>query len=225
MKKVTLQEHIARIKEISMLRENVGQQPQQQDNIQQQTDAEFEKGLDMAVKDLQNQLPQLAKTVGDKDGQLEPAGSNQINEMLNEAGLLSLGISAALSAPKMAELLGNALQKSGKKFDSERVQKWGEYLAKKGHKLHSAYLGLIKKIIKPFMSKSSDEEIEKYAERVLLSVILIAGVNAFESAASAAAAGKGSFAAAKGGLGTIKAGEIFNAVRKNIGGWLSTFTT
>ena len=214
-----LQEHISRIKELSALNEN--------DQILSEptVDIEMDKAMSMIMNDLPKQVELMAKTKGDRDGQIELSNTNEgIDKFLNEAGIIALGMSAFLSAPKLTELLGDVLQTSGKKFDNEGLNAWGVKLSKLGHKWHEKYCGLIKRMVTPFMKNSTDQQRSQMAEKILMSVILVAGVDAISAAGSAVGAGKFGYAVAKGGLGGIKAMEVFNAVKSNIANWVAGAT-
>ena len=235
-KKRTLQEQIKRMKKLALITEDNGikpsdvnpNQPNKESEIEDiinnpQFDQEMDKAMQMFAKDLPNEISQLANTVGDKDGQIEIEGNDLTTEgKLNEAGLIGLTISAFLAAPKLAELLGDALAKSGTNLDRTSIQKAGEKLSRLGHKWHKNYLNVIKKIITPFTKTLDETDRQKFAEKILMSAILIAGVNSLTAATAAGQAGNIGLSALEGGLGGVKALEIVQAMKGNFPKWIAS---
>lgn len=92
---------------------------------------------------------------------------------LNEAGLLSL----AVSAPAIMKYGGKAAEWAGKKMNSAWLQKWGGKAAKAGEKLHHKYVGLIEKALKPFMPNATPDQLHKASNAIFMGgvAILFAG--------------------------------------------------
>lgn len=117
----------------------------------------------------QNQAQQQVKE--SEEGRIlrfdEDKFKNHLEGELNEGGLLGL----AASAPAIMQLGGKFLGWTGKKVNSDVMQKWGKSVADAGHKLHHKYIGALEKIIVPFMKGQSHEAIHQAAEAMFMTLV------------------------------------------------------
>lgn len=92
---------------------------------------------------------------------------SHLEEELNEGGILGL----VASAPAIMQLGGKLIGWTGKKVNSNIMQKWGNSVAHAGHKLHHKYIGALEKIITPFMKGQSKENIHQAAEAMFMTLV------------------------------------------------------
>jgi hypothetical protein len=193
-------------------------QPQQGQNVDQQLDqllanpqldAELNNAMAQITKTLPNDLTNIAKTTGDRDGQLEV----QEQELRVDEGLMMVA-GAILAAPKIAELLGKGLSKAGVKVNSQTIQKWGEKLSHFGHTIHDKYIGAIEGILKPITGYMDDNQRHQLAGTILTMIVAGLGVASISGAIHAAQAGHAALATAEGGLSAIKGLELAEKVRE-----------
>jgi len=248
MMKKSLDEHINRMKYLTdysgkgkKINENAPVAPvqtqqatqttQQSQVNPQQAEAAFEKEMQAALsqimQDLPNELNNVARNSGDRDGQLELAGDQQTapqqpnpQQVQNEAelkeavGMLAAG--AVLALPAITNMVGKAAQFLGKKVDSQTIQRFGEKTKNFAHKMHHSYEGVIDKILSP-LTKNLDPAKRKIVNQVVFYTIVATffGIGA-SGAVGAAGAGKAGLAAAEGGLSTVKASELVAAAKEVI---------
>jgi hypothetical protein len=154
------------------------------------------QALDILVADMPNILNVIANQQGDKDGIIDAPGvykfdkqqtvseikdghileikfdENKFQEcmeedLIKEAGLLGL----TLSAPAIINMTGKIASWTGKKLNTNWLQKFGDKMSHFGEKIHHKYIGTIEKVITPFMPNASKEQIHKVAEIALMGVI------------------------------------------------------
>lgn len=190
------------------------QQAQQNPEIQinQMIDnPQFEQELDKAMvqisQSLGNDLQQIAKSNGDRDGQLE------VKEQIGEAGGLLIA-STVLAAPKIIEYMGKGLQKLGVKVSNQTLQKMGGKLSHFGHAIHHKYVGVIEAILKPITGYMDDQQRHILAGQILTMIVAGMGIASISGAISAAQAGHSALAATEGGLSLIKGTELAEKVRE-----------
>lgn len=247
--KKSLYEHIERMKFLSKyngkrsINEDVQQQGGQQNPTQPQSqqagiDPNFEKEMTAALgqimQDLPNELADVAKSGGDRDGQLELTGDQQQanpnapqqpqqpapqqvqNEAeLNEAiGMLAAG--GVLALPAIVGMVGKAAQFLGKSIGHGDLNQWGEKTKNFAEKMHHSYEGVIDKILSP-LTKNLDPAKRKTINKIVFYAIIATffGLGA-SGAVGAAGAGKAGLAAAEGGLSGIKASELVAAAKEII---------
>ena len=147
------------------------------------SDDKILKTLDIALstitKDLEGVLAGALTKVGDKDGELDIAESmgiktkeidfdeNALKDTLSEGGWMGL----VLSAPAILQLGGKMAGWLGKKLDQGWLEKIGGKVATAGDKLHHKYIHGFEIIAKKFMPNSSDEEVHKVAEALMMGVV------------------------------------------------------
>lgn len=136
--------------------------------------------LDIAGQQQNQQQPAQSQ----QQNQQQPAQvkeSNQIRELkfdenkfkshlsdeINEGGIIGL----AASAPAIMQLGGKLIGWTGKKVNSNVMQKWGKSVADAGHKLHHKYIGALEKVVAPFMKNSSKEDVHKAAEAMFMTLV------------------------------------------------------
>lgn len=76
-----------------------------------------------------------------------------------------------VSTPAIMKMGGWLLQKMGGKANPNVVQKWGQYISKKGEQLHHHYLKSIEGWIAPFTKNMSPEARKKASEAILMGVV------------------------------------------------------
>jgi len=144
-------------------------------------------------------------------------------ELQNEAlGMLAGGI--ALSAPTITKWIGKGVGALGKKVDSNRLNTWGEKIAKFGDKWHHAYINTIATAVAKFMPADAngqkpnykDPKVQKIANVIFISIVAAMGAGAASGAAQAAQTGQTALAAVEGGLAGVKGFESSEAVLKGI---------
>lgn len=160
----------------------------------------MDQGMNSLIQQLPNILKNFTSTAGDKDGQLDIAGQQQaqgqqkvqgqqaqvkemvelkelkfdenkfkshLSDEVNEGGVVGL----VASAPAIMQLGGKLIGWTGKKVNSNLMQKWGKSVADAGHKLHHKYIGALEKVIAPFMKNSSKEDVHKAAEAMFMTLV------------------------------------------------------
>jgi len=240
-----LNEQVSRMKQLSLITEigeqPVGQQPTAQSgqlpaqNVQQQTnqenpvqdaqvDTELETAIKMAIQSLPTEMPAITREVVKNQNTPVPApvpvGEEQLHEFGTEA--IGLGISIFLTAPKLTEMLGQAVKQFGISTDIKLIRNIGNKLAVLGKNWHHLYINMIEKAIVPF-TKGLDEQNRKiWAERILISMIVGAGVTSALGAIHAAEQGELGMSALESGLGGVKATEIANSLKSVLPKLVST---
>ena len=169
------------------------------ENISQNdVDQSVKIAMDSILKSLPNILSTIAKTTGNKDGQLEigqqpaqkqqqqaPKSGQQVQAVTQEGSLKfdegkykkyeelnEAGIIGLVaSAPAIMNFGGKLVQKLGVKTNSTTLQKFGTAISHTGEKLHNAYLGTIEKMITPLMKGQSPETIKKASEAVFMGLV------------------------------------------------------
>lgn len=207
--KRTLDEHIKRIKQLSLISEN--DNANKENTIEKITDTpEFEAKIEDAMNSLldkiSNDFNQLGNKVGDRDGTLEVQGESL---EINESGLAILG-GTVLAAPKIIDMIGKGTRQLGIKVNSNMIKNAGEAATNAGKKLHNLYFNTILNLLKklPRYKNMSDENQKKIAKGVLLAATVAAGLSALNGISSALSAGDIGTAAIETGLGSVKALEI-----------------
>jgi hypothetical protein len=92
---------------------------------------------------------------------------SHLSDEMNEGGIMGL----VASAPAIMQLGGKLIGWTGKKVNSNLMQKWGKNVADAGHKLHHKYIGVLEKVITPFMKNSSKEDVHKAAEAMFMTLV------------------------------------------------------
>lgn len=190
-----------------------GQQPNIEQQLDQllnspQLDQELNNAMATVTKTLPADLSKIAKTTGDRDGQLEVTEELRVDE-----GLMMVA-GAILAAPKIVELMGKGLSKAGVKVSSQTLQKWGEKLSHFGHAIHDKYIGAIETILKPITGYMDDQQRHALAGTLLTMIVAGLGVASVSGAIHAAQAGHAALATAEGGLSLIKGVELAEKVRE-----------
>lgn len=206
----TINEHINRIK---FLFEYNSKNPINENQYIEENDIDpnFEKeitlALNQAINDLPNELNIIAKTTGDRDGQLE------LNTGVNEdATMLVAG--AALALPEISKMVGKASEFLGKRLDNQTIQNFGQKAKIFGDRMHHKYEGLIDKILQP-LTRNLNPEQRKTVNKIVFYTIIAAffGIGA-TGTISAATAGNTGLAAVEGGLSSVKATELAAAAKE-----------
>jgi len=203
------------------------QQPQQN---QAQIDANFEKEVDSALSQIMKELPQqvqqIAKTQGDKDGQLEPIGQqNQqpaaqqqtpvAEQELSEA-ILPLVAGAGLALPAITNLVGKSLSFLGSKTDNQTIQSIGQKVSHVGEHLHHKYLDVLKGILSPYIGSLPPKTQEGVVNGIFYALVAALGAAGVAGATHAVHGGNIGLASVEGGLSTVKASELISAARSII---------
>lgn len=231
--KKSLNEHINRMKYLTKYngKKSINENIEIQENIE--IDPNFEKEMQAALgqimNDLPNEIANVAKNSGDRDGQLELVGGNQQQtpqQVQNEAELkeaiLGLAAGGVLALPAIVGMVGKAAQFLGKKIGHGDLNQWGEKTKHFAEKMHHSYEGVIDKILSPFTKNLSPEQKKTVNKLVFYAIIAtFFGVGA-SGAIGAASTGNAALAAAEGGLSGIKAGELVAAAKEIIPKVLST---
>lgn len=235
MKKQSLNEHISRMKYLTQYngKKRINEEIVTNETIDPNEEVAFEKAMTDALNQVMNDLPgelqQAAQTQGDKDGQLNVAGTQPtaqqpqqpiqpqqtqpIQEAVNEA-LLSLVGGAALALPAISKLIGSASAFLGKKIGSGDLSQFGQKAKDFGEKMHHTYEHLIDKALSPLTSKLDPNTRKNINKLVFFSIIATFFGFGAGGALHAGAAGQTGLAAAEGGLSSIKATELIAAVRQ-----------
>jgi len=235
--KKSLNEHISRMKYLTKydgkrsINENLA--IHEDGNIDPNFEKEMQAALGQIMQDLPNELSNLAKNAGDRDGQLELTGGQQPvqgqqatqptqtpqqvqNESeLNEAiGMLLAG--GVLALPSIIGMVGKAAKFLGKTIGQGDIARFGEKTKNFAEKMHHSYEGVIDKILSP-LTKNLDPAKRKIINKVVFYAIVATffGVGA-TGAVGAAGAGKAGLAAVEGGLSTVKASELVAAAKEII---------
>jgi hypothetical protein len=161
----------------------------------------MDQGMNSLIQQLPNILKNFTATAGDKDGQLDVVGQQQpqaqqqpqtqkqapvkegiqlrelkfdenkfkshLDGAISEGGIVGL----VASAPAIMNLGGKLIGWTGKKVNSNLMQKWGKSVADAGHKLHHKYIGALEKVIAPFMKNNSKEDVHKAAEAMFITLV------------------------------------------------------
>jgi hypothetical protein len=173
--------------------------PKRDQKIGQNIDATMDQAMAKMVQGLPAVLAKFAKAGGDKDGALDASGvydndganaqaqpiqEGMVNEItfneavfmetmgegeLNEGGILGL----AMAVPAILKYGGKAAEWTGKKMNSQWLQKWGGKTAKAGEKIHHKYIGVIEKVIAPFMPNANKEQLHKAANGIFMGGVAI----------------------------------------------------
>jgi len=96
-------------------------------------------------------------------------GEGLNEEDLNEGGILGL----AMAVPAILKYGGKAAEWTGKKMNSQWLQKWGGKTAKAGEKIHHKYIAIIEKAIAPFMPNADKAQIHKAANGIFMGGVAI----------------------------------------------------
>lgn len=86
---------------------------------------------------------------------------------LNEGGILGL----VASAPAIMQLGSKLLNWTGKKTNTEFLQKWGNSVAGAGEKLHHKYIAVLEKAVAPFMKNSTPQQKHQAAEAMFMTLV------------------------------------------------------
>jgi hypothetical protein len=218
----TLDEHIARIKELSLITEdtvdlnkddpNTGDSPLD-DAIES---PEFADKIESIIKGLVDDVDvddinQLGNLVGNRDGVLALQGEPV---SVNEAGLAVVG-GAIIAAPKIMSMIGKGVRQLGIKTKTEWIQSAGEAAYEASHKLENTYqnviIGGLRKL--PKYRNTDDAQLRSIASGIILGLTVAAGIASLSGFASAAKAGNIGMSAIEGGLSGVKGAEVATAAR------------
>ena len=218
----TLDEHIARIKELSLITEdtvdlnkddpNTGDSPLD-DAIES---PEFADKIESIIKGLVDDVDvddinQLGNIVGNRDGVLALQGEPV---SVNEAGLAVVG-GAIIAAPKFMSMIGKGVRQLGIKTKTEWIQSAGEAAYEASHKLENTYqnviIGGLRKL--PKYRNTDDAQLRSIASGIILGLTVAAGIASLSGFASAAKAGNLGMSAIEGGLSGVKGAEVATAAR------------
>jgi hypothetical protein len=92
---------------------------------------------------------------------------SHIEDELNEGGILGL----VASAPAIMQLGGKFIGWTGRKTNTQLLQKWGKNIADAGHSLHHKYIGALEKVVAPFMKGQSKEAVHQAAEAMFMTLV------------------------------------------------------
>ena len=221
-KKRTLDEHIARIKELSLITEdtvdvnkddpNTGDSPLD-DAVES---PEFAQNIESLIKNLVDDVDvddinRLGNVVGDRDGVLNLQGESY---EMNEAGLAVVG-GTLIAAPKIMNMIGKGVRQLGIKTKTEWIQKAGEAAYEASHKLEHTYQNVVIAGLRklPKYKNSEDDQLRKIASGIILGLTVAAGIASLSGFASAAKAGNIGMSAIEGGLSGVKGAEVATAAR------------
>ena len=218
----TLDEHIARIKKLSLITEdtvdlnkddpNTGDSPLD-DAIES---PEFADKIESIIKGLVDDVDvddinQLGNIVGNRDGVLALQGEPV---SVNEAGLAVVG-GAIIAAPKVMSMIGKGVRQLGIKTKTEWIQSAGEAAYEASHKLENTYqnviIGGLRKL--PKYRNTDDAQLRSIASGIILGLTVAAGIASLSGFASAAKAGNLGMSAIEGGLSGVKGAEVATAAR------------
>ena len=226
--KRTLEEHISRIKELSLINEvdlktnQLGQDQTEGSNI---IDSDiFKNSIEKLLPDIlskvSSDINKIGNQVGDRDGTLEPINTNTQLQLqgesieINEVGLAMAG-GVVLAVPKVIEMIGKGTKQLGKTVKNDWIRSAGEAVTKAGIDLHHTYgstlLGLLKRI--PKYKEMSEEKQKAIADGILLAATVALGISAVNGVQSAIEAGHSGIAALESGLGGVKGIEVGGAAR------------
>lgn len=205
--KRTFEEHINRIKQLSLIVEN----DQTNNNVESEEDVvadiidmdAFDKVLDKefeeTLNDVTKNINNISNKVGDRDGTLEIKGESfDINE-----GVGVLAAAGIYSAPKIIEMVGKGVKQLGIKANSEIIQKMGQKVYDSGHKLHGKYRNFV---LKQLQRNSKFREMDEKTQNKIVELIFLA-----VGSAIAMLSIKGLYSAVEGGqiaMSAIKSGDI-----------------
>ena len=223
--KKTLEEHIARIKELSLITEDDNQQVNVNKDDPNTGDSplddaiespEFADKIEILIKGLVDDVDvddinKLGNIVGNRDGVLALQGEPV---SVNEAGLAVIG-GAIIAAPKIMSMIGKGVRQLGIKTKTEWIQSAGEAAYEASHKLEHNYqniiIGGLKKL--PKYRNTNDEQLRGIASGIILGLTVAAGIASLSGFASAAKAGNIGMSAIEGGLSGVKGAEVATAAR------------
>jgi len=221
----TLEEHIARIKELSLINEddnkqvnvnkddpNTGDSPLDDAAESQEFADKIEGMIKNIVDDLDvDNLNHYGNIGGDRNGKLELI-NNPV--AVSESGLAIVG-SSILAAPKVMEMIGKGVRQLGIKTKTQWLQSAGEAAYEAGHKLESTYqniiIGGLKKL--PKYRDSTSEELKGIASGIILGITVAAGIASLSGFASAAKAGNIGLSAIEGGLTGAKGAHALDVAK------------
>jgi len=219
----TYEEHIARIKKLSLITEdefidpnkdnpNTGDSPLD-DAVES---PEFAHRIESLIKDLVDDVDvddinRLGNIVGDRDGVLTVQGEPVD---VNESGLALVG-GTLIAAPKIMSMIGKGVRQLGIKTKSEWIRSAGEAAYEASHKLEHAYQNVIINGLRklPKYGKVEDAQLRKIASGIILGLTVAAGIASLSGFASAAKAGNIGLSAIEGGLSGVKGAEVATAAR------------
>lgn len=210
----TLDEHIKRIKELSLIKE--AEELEISDEV-------IDNNLEKILQDTLKNIGTLGKTVGNRDGDLDLANQNNESIQLTEAGLGMLAAGTALAAPMIINMIGKGVRQLGKTAKSERITNIGQKVSDSGKKLHHKYESTIVNILKKYYPNKTEEFYKGAATAILVSATVALGISSVTTAISAAQAGNAGLAAVEGGLSGVKGVEIFNAAKAMLPNILNGF--
>jgi len=187
------------------------QQNQENPEDNTATDAQLTNAISLAVQRLPQEMPAITREVTKNIGKPAPNPVATTEEQLHEVGVL-FGLSALLTAPKITEMLGQAVKQFGIKTDINLIRKIGEKLAVLGKNWEHLYLTGIEKALNPFTKGLSPGDRRIWAERILMSMILAAGITSAQGAVASATHGELGISALESGLGGIKATELASKI-------------
>jgi hypothetical protein len=223
--KRNLEEHISRMKELSLIKEadeiNVGGGAEDEviedklDVVLASTEfkRQLEGGIRMMARDLPNQLNLISKRTGEKNGTIETKPKTKTNR-----GLSSMDYKTAILPTKMAELLGIALRKSGTEFDLQTLRDAGNILSKIGRELYRTFFKTIYLGIKPITTNINDDERKELAEKILIASILIASVWYIQATI-------GNIKSDTNGGAENESENLFKAIKINLPRWIQSITS
>lgn len=216
--KRTYEEHIQRIKQLSLITEdeekdvntsdsNSNKEDQVADILDMDVfdkilDKEFEETLNDVTKNINN----ISNKVGDRDGTLELQGeSYKIDE-----GVGVLAAAVVYSAPKIIEMIGKSVKQLGITANSEVIQKMGQNVYQSGHKLHAKYRNFVLKALQKNgnFRKMDEEKQKKVVELIFLAIAVGIGALSIKGLYHAVESGHNLFAAIKGADVGIISSEI-----------------
>jgi hypothetical protein len=134
----------------------------------------------------------------------------KINQQTESVSVILIA-SIIAAIPKLTEHIGDLLKFANKLFKSKRIENWGEWFQKKGHKLHHKYIGIIQKILVytiPNFKQLDPSNQEKIAARVWMIIVATLLVASAAGAYQAWSSGELHMAGIEGALTAVKNGEV-----------------
>lgn len=239
MTKRTLDEQIKRIKFLNGYNGNTTKMNESAILEAAPLDPAFEKEMQTALAQVMNDLPaelsDVAKTTGDKDGQIEmaadanqpaqqpqpaaqPVQPNQTQQPIAESELREalgmLAASTAIALPKITDMVGKAASALGRKVDSQKLQQFGGSIEQFAHKMHHTYQHVIDVALTPFTKNMTPEKKALVNKLVFNGIVAAFFITSLGGAAGAIGAGHAGLAAAEGGLSGVKASELLAAAKE-----------
>jgi len=130
-------------------------QPTQPKNAQAQTQSQVKPQV------------QVAESESVRELKFDESKFNSHFKELNEGGILGL----VASTPAIMQLGGKLLSWTGKKTNTQFLQKWGKSVGDAGNNLHHKYIGVLEKVVAPFMKGQSKEAIHQASEAMFMTLV------------------------------------------------------